>query len=546
VSFFQHVAQFRKQGTRQQSFGNTHTWKQLAPRPAFSSPGGDGLTAWHRFDQEDYMKIRYTLSLLLLVMSLLLSPSNTLIGLGHLQTVASRMEMQAGSSEGLPGPAIITATPPLSFPTGSWPGYAEEEIYVSPEPPVPGIPAEICAVVVNSDGGAVHTASLEFSKAQLGIGIPYMLIGTAEFDVPAGSHAVGCMEWLNPDAGDVGIQVNLLQAGYTPQTSQRNVEVRELLQPGLPNDLIFPVRNPLPGSATITLGLIPHLPGWSIALSEDVLTSMASGEIRPVTLTVTPPAAEDLPPDYTPIVDIEGYSGLQLIGGFRKIFRPPVALHTLPDPTYAEREISINPYPLEAGRPTEVCAELYNPTANPREVLVHFSAGAFGIGILFTELGSPHTVDLAAFSVKRECIFWVPPITANACLQVTLEQAGYAPQYSQRNIAIARGLLPGIPYELTFVVRNPLGSTETVTLGMIPYLNGWSYELSEDVLSNMLGGEIRPVTLTITPPAGQGLPEDFTPLLDVEGFIGSNPIGGIETVYEPAPLFQNFLPMVSR
>jgi hypothetical protein len=483
------------------------------------------------------MKIFRTLSLLLLVISVPLSPSSSPVGFDH---------MQAGFAEGMPSPAVITDTPPLSFPTGSWPGYAGEKIYVSPEPHVPGIPAQICAEVVNSDGVSVHKASLEFSKALLGIGIAYTPIGTAEFDVPAGSQALGCMEWLNPDAGDVGIQVTLLQAGYAPQTSQRNVDAREPLQPGVSNDLIFLVRNPLPGTATITLGLIPHLSGWSIALSEDVLTGMANGEVRPVTLTVTPPAAVDLPSDYSPIVDIEGYNGPQLIGGFRKVFRPPVALHTLPDPTYAEREISIDPYPMEAGRPTDVCAELHNPTADPREVLIQFSEGAFGIGILFTPVNSPHTIDLDAFSEERECILWVPPITANACFQVTLEQAGYAPQYSQRNMDIVSSLLPGVPYELTFIVRNPLGSTETVILGMIPKLGNWSFELSQDVLPNMLGSEIRTVTVTVTPPIGQDLPRGFTPLLDVEGFIGSNPIGGIEIVYAPTPAFQNFLPLVSR
>jgi hypothetical protein len=483
------------------------------------------------------MKIFRTLSLLLLVISVPLGPSSSPAGFDY---------MQAGSAEGMPGPLIITDTPPLSFPTGSWPDYAEEKIYVSPEPHVPGIQAEICAVVVNSDVVSDHTASLEFSKAQLGIGMPFTPIGTAEFVVPAGSQALGCMDWLNPDAGNVGIQVTLFQVGYDPQTSQRNVDAREPLQPGVSNELIFPVRNPLPGIVTITLGVIPYLPGWTITLSNDVLTGMASGEIRPVTLTVTPPAGVDLPSDYSPILDIEGYNGLQLIGGFRKVFRPPVALHTLPDSVYAEREISINPYPLEAGRPTEVCAELHNPTADPREVLIHFSAGAFGIGILFSSIYSPHTIDLDAFSEERECMLWIPPITANASFQVMLEQTGYAPQYSQRNMGIVSSLLPGVPYELTFIVRNPLGSIETVTLGIIPKLNAWSIGLSEDVLSNMLGGEIRLVTLTVTPPIGQDLPRGFTPLLDVEGFIGSNPIGGIEIVYAPTPPFQNFLPLISH
>ena len=492
------------------------------------------------------MKTRRILSLLLLALSVLVNPSSPSAGSVHMRAPTSRIGLKAWSPKELPSLALFASTPSLSFPTGSWPGYAEGEIYISPEPPVPGITAEICAVVVNHDGGAAHTASLEFAKAPLGIGMNYTLIGTAEFNVPAGGQATGCTKWLNPDPGNMGIQVNLLQAGYAPQISQRNVDTREPLQPGVSNDLIFQVRNPLSAKITLTLGMIPHLSGWSMALSQDVLPDMQPGQVLPVTLTVTPPAAVDLPPDYTPIVDVEGYAGPQLIGGFRKIFRPPVALHTLPDPAYAEREIGIEPYPLEAGRPTQVCAELRNPTADPHQVVVHFSGTSFGIGLSFSALALPHTVDLGAFSVQRECITWVPPFTADACLQVTLEQAGYTPQYSQRNLDIVGSLEPGVPYELTFPVRNPLGSIQTVTLGMIPYLNGWSYALSQDVLPNMAGGEIRLVTATVTPPVGPDLPPGHTPVLDVEGYIGSDSIGGIEIVYAPEPSFQIYLPLIVR
>ena len=140
--------------------------------------------------------------------------------------------------------------------------------------------------------------------------------------------------------------------GYELQLSQRNIDVNEPLQPGVSHEMTFPVGNPLPQSATITLGIIPHLPDWTIELSQDVLLNMASGEVRLVTLTVTPPTGQPLPPDFTPIVDVEAFADSMLIGGFRRVFRPPIPLHPFPDPIYAEREITVDPYPVP-GRPAD-------------------------------------------------------------------------------------------------------------------------------------------------------------------------------------------------
>ena len=67
-------------------------------------------------------------------------------------------------------------------------------------------------------------------------------------------------------------------------------------------------------------------------------------------------------------LSVEAYIDGNLIGGFRKTFRPPVALHPFPDPPYAEREITVNPYPPLAGEPTEICVELRNPTPDPQDV----------------------------------------------------------------------------------------------------------------------------------------------------------------------------------
>ena len=60
-------------------------------------------------------------------------------------------------------------------------------------------------------------------------------------------------------------------------------------------------------------------------------------------MTVRPPL--ELPPDGQAVVDVEAFADDILIGGFRKIFRPPVILHRFPDPSYAEREITVHPYP---------------------------------------------------------------------------------------------------------------------------------------------------------------------------------------------------------
>ena len=66
------------------------------------------------------------------------------------------------------------------------------------------------------------------------------------------------------------------------------------------------------------------------------------------------------------MVDVQAWVGGEMIGGFRKIFRPPVILHPFPDPSYAEREITVTPYPPRAGEPTEICVELRNPRPSRR------------------------------------------------------------------------------------------------------------------------------------------------------------------------------------
>ena len=89
--------------------------------------------------------------------------------------------------------------------------------------------------------------------------------------------------------------------------SQRNIDVGEPLQPGVPHDLIFEVGSgEYAEPVTITLGMILHKEGWQVSLSEDVLEDIQPGEIREVTLTVTPPAQVELGTG-EPIVDVEAF-----------------------------------------------------------------------------------------------------------------------------------------------------------------------------------------------------------------------------------------------
>jgi hypothetical protein len=426
--------------------------------------------------------------------------------------------------------------PPITFPEGDWPWYAQDEIAVHPEPPVAGEPTELCVEVVNHDPAQAHAVIAEFAVANFGIGLPFEPVGRIEVAVPPDGRATGCTMWVPPTPDHWCIEVRLLEEGQPYAISQRNVDVDEPLAPNTPHGLTFPVRNPFDHPVTITLGLIPHLQGWGLALSPDTLRNMQPGEIREVTLTVTPPV--DMPENGAVVVDVQAYVGSEVIGGFRKIYRPPVILHPTPDPPYAEREITVHPYPALAGQPTEICVELRNPTAVPQDVNVQFSWAAFGIGLPFTPIDGLRSVHLPPHSTVVECIHWIPPLSGHVCLQVALFMEGYAPQRSQRNIDVNELLRPNVPDAFTFPVGNPFDHPVTITLGVIPHLPDWGVELSQDVLPNVPAGEVREVTLTVTPPGE--LPDDRALVVDVEAYVGGELIGGFRKVFRPPVILHPF------
>ena len=438
-------------------------------------------------------------------------------------------------------------TPPVPLHRPRDPFFAESEIHVWPYPPMAGEPTEICVELTNVSG-ITREVAVQLDWAHFGIGLPFEPIGgPVVVEVPPYGRGEACIVWVPPTGGQFCLQARLEILGpidYHPQFSQRNLDVAEPLQPGVSHSIEFAVgnhysafTNPAPTTTDIWLEADVLLPEWEVSFVPPVLANMAPGDERLVTMIVTP-ALAPLPPDQTPVVDVralvDGAMGPRVIGGFRKIFRPPVPIHRFPDPPYAEREITVEPYPPRAGEPTEVCVELRNPTDAPQDVTAHFFWAHFGIGLPFTPINGPRVVHLPPHSLVRECIHWIPPVGGQVCLQVELEMGEYGLQQSQRNMDVDEPLEPGTSHARAVRVGNPFDHPVTITLGLIRHVpEDWGIALSRDVLTNVLPGPegIREVVLTVTPTLE--LPPDEHPIVDVEGYVDGELIGGFRKVFRP-------------
>ena len=334
--------------------------------------------------------------------------------------------------------------------------------------------------------------------------------------------------WVPPDGGHWCIQVEIIY----PDTedvffSQRNIDVGEPLEPETPHSRTFLVGNPYDKKTiSITLGLIPHFPDWGLELSEDFLPNMAPNEVREVTLTVTPP--KDLPADGDPIVDVEAYAEGILLGGFRKIFRPPVPVHRPKDPVYAESEIGIDPYPALVGVVTELSVEVFNPTPNDEIVEATFSIASFGIGLQFSSADitpNPVKIFVPADGAARGHVLWVPPWPGKFCVMVELKVGDHDVVWSQRNIDVGEPLEPGFSHKLDFLVGNPTKDKATIELGLIIHRDDINASLSEVILPDVPPGEPVTVTLTVSPTEGAELGTG-EPIVDVEAYIEGELIGG--------------------
>lgn len=454
--------------------------------------------------------------------------------------------------------------PDLTFPNEE-PPYAETEIQIHPYPLVSGEPSDI-SVKVSNNGASAKTVVVRFqtSPNKFGIGLDFNTFSTKVVTIPAHSNVIVQTTFTPVVPGHYCIQVVVqgTDPGDPEIKTQKNIDVTEDLQPGVPDDLDFKVGNPTAATADINLVVINTCPGWTAYVTPALIEDLAPGDTADAALTVIPPNPVTLGTACT--IDVQGWIDTQLIGGIRKIDVPPVHLPVDVEPPYMEPEISVNPDPPVAGQAGQICVELQNPLAFERTVTLDFAVADFGAGIWFTPVGNI-AVTLPPNSIDDYCISWTPDPggTLHRCIMVTLSQPGYQDQHSQRNINIVKGSIVDImDLDLPLLVRNPdfgphLLEFDVRTYGLGP---GWRINLIQEngqPLPDMIGpGMLLPAVLQLQPvgmmAAGAQQAEEALPAygfgdetrIEVDVLMDGVRIGGVAYVLDlPDELF---LPLISR
>jgi len=362
--------------------------------------------------------------------------------------------------------------PPVTFPNNQ-PPYAEQEIQIYPYPMVTGHSTDL-SVKVRNLLSTTQIVTVTFEGANFGIGQSFgptpanpPSVNPRVVTLPPNGTVEVHMDWTPIVSGHYCIRVKIEGKGFAPIYTYRNLDVMEDLRPGQTDTLTFTVGNPTATVANVHLVVDNTCPGWNVSVNPEFLLNMAPGEERKAHLLVTPPNPAIL--GTACHIDVQGWIGDQLIGGIRKLDVPPINLpHS--DPSWLEKEISTKPDPLVVGQPGQLCIELNNPFPFPRVVSVDFSVADFGAGVPFTPVGSLTPITLPANSLAKYCIPYTPPAggTLHRCVLVTLHQAGFQDQQSQRNLQLRRQTIRDISglygVEIPFTVGNTKPFTQPLKI----------------------------------------------------------------------------------
>jgi hypothetical protein len=420
--------------------------------------------------------------------------------------------------------------------------YAQEEIIIDPYPVQMGIPTKICAIIVN-EASVPKTVTVEFEIADFGIGLDFTTIPAGSnpqtVTVPANSRTMVCIVWM-PTLSDVGhrcIQVTISGQCCHDLKSQKNLDVREALVPGQMDTLRIPVRNPFQEVVDIRIDVFSEdCRGWDVYAEPSYLQGMSPGEIRNVVLHVTPPYWAILGSGCC--IDIEAwairgypYYDEILIGGVRKCDEGNfIPSH---EPKWAEREIEVDPYPLEVGRFTNVCATLDNWGDRDETVTLEFLLADFGLGSPFTRIShpdNPQTVTIPARSTQKFCITFRPTHAGHVCIQIKITKLGYEPVISMLNQDVVEPLWPGDTDTVKFPVCNPLDHRATVELTLDNNCPGWNVQVTPSQIVLDSGG-CTTASLSVTPQQGTTLGTECT--VDVIGWADDQFIGGTRKIDKP-------------
>jgi uncharacterized repeat protein (TIGR01451 family) len=393
---------------------------------------------------------------------------------GERRRIVNKASLIFGDTVRVSDPLIHgVGCPPIVFPNDDFP-YIQQEIQIHPYPFYNGWPSEVSAQMINRSSTA-QRVKVSFQIADgFGIGLPYRTFDVRTSTIPA-NGAMTVRTQLVPDfTGLRSVRIMVEDGSNTPQWgpiyTERSLDNSENLRPGIADTLQFKVANPLSAATDIRLVVVNRCPGWQAEIvGANPLLDVGpnNNDIRTVALRVTPPASGPLGSQCS--IDVQGWAGNQLIGGFRKLDVPPVNLPTDVVPPWKEPEISLIPNPPVAGVPGQLCVLLQNPLATPRTVEVEYQVADFGAGISFTTVQT-RSITLPPNSIDNYCIIWTPTVsgTDHRCVQVILRQEGFRPMRSQRNVNIQRvrlsqlsdlqvplrvGNPDGVPHDLDFLLN---------------------------------------------------------------------------------------------
>ena len=212
---------------------------------------------------------------------------------------------------------------------------------------------------------------------------------------------------------------------------------------------------------------------------------------------------------------------------------PPVGFPN-DQPSYAESEIQVNPYPLITGHPSHITARVTNNLATPQVLTVSFqtSADRFGIGLNFTSFDT-QVVTVPGNSSVIVATDFTPVSSGHYCIQVKVVGSSGLPVYTQQNLDVTEDLKPGVTDTLTFKVGNPTAATADINLVVVNTCPGWTAVVQPAVLSAVgpNDNDIRSASLLVTPPDPAILGTACH--IDVQGWIGNQMIGGIRKLDVP-------------
>jgi hypothetical protein len=205
------------------------------------------------------------------------------------------------------------------------------------------------------------------------------------------------------------------------------------------------------------------------------------------------------------------------------------------NPSYAQDEIQINPYPLIQGHPSSISVRISNFTGVNTPITVDFqtSPDKFGIGLKFNTF-STHSTVVPAHGQAIVVGSFTPVASGHYCIQIVVHIPGQAtPLVTQQNLDVTEDLHAGVLDTLTFKVGNPTANPATINLVVDNTCPGWTAVVSPAVMTTVgpNDSDIRTAQLLVTPP---------TPLvlgggchIDVQGWIGDLMIGGIRKLDVP-------------